>query len=49
MLKPKRETARQAIEEALELLRSVSTLEGTAKESVEVLLEIAVENLRTDA
>ena len=46
MRKPKRKTALQAIEEALELLRSASTLEGKAKESVEVLLEVAVENLR---
>ena len=46
MRKPKRKTALQAIEEALELLRSASTLEGKAKESVEVLLEVAAENLR---
>jgi hypothetical protein len=48
MHKPRRESALQAIEEALGLLRSASTLQGTAKESVEVLLEIAVEKLRTD-
>jgi hypothetical protein len=47
MHKPKKETALQAIEEALELLRSASTLEGNAKEAVEVLLEIAVKKLRT--
>jgi len=47
MHKPRQESALQAIEEALELLRSASALEGTAKESVEVLLEVAVEKLRT--
>jgi len=46
MRKPKQKTAPQAIEEALEILRSSATLEGKAKESVEVLLEVAVENLR---
>jgi len=45
---PKQKTALQAIEEALQLLRSVSTLEGKDKESVEVLLEVALENIRTD-
>jgi len=48
MHKPRRESALQAIEEALELLRSAPALEGTTKESVEVLLEIAAEKLRTD-
>jgi len=46
MRKPKQKTAPQAIEESLEILRSSATLEGKAKESVEVLLEVAVENLR---
>ncbi len=41
-----RETALRAIEKALALLQSVQTLEGTDKDSVEHLLEIAVENLR---
>lgn len=43
--KPKQKTALQAIEEALEILRSTPTLEDNAKESIEVLLEIAVEKL----
>jgi hypothetical protein len=47
MRKPKQKTAMQAIEEALELLRLSSTLEGNDKESVEVLLEVALENLRS--
>jgi len=38
-------SALRAVEEALAILRSASTLEGKAKESVEVLLEVAVENL----
>ena len=46
MRKPKQKTALQAIEEALEILRSSTTLEGKDKESVEVLLEVAVENLQ---
>jgi hypothetical protein len=45
MRKPKQKTALQAIEEALEILRSTPTLEDNAKESIEVLLEIAVEKL----
>jgi hypothetical protein len=45
MRKPKQKTALQAIEEALEILRSTPTLDGSAKESIEVLLEIAVEKL----
>jgi hypothetical protein len=48
MRKPKHKSALQAIEEALEILRSDSTLEGTAKDSVEVLLEVAVEKLRQE-
>ena len=35
-----------AIEKVLALLRSVQTLEGTDKDGVEHLLEMAVENLR---
>ena len=46
MSNSKHDTALQAIEEALALLRSAPVLEGTAKESVEVLLEVAQENLR---
>jgi hypothetical protein len=45
MPKPKQKTAVQAIEEALEILRSTPTLDASKKESVEVLLEIAVEKL----
>jgi hypothetical protein len=37
-----------AIEKVLLLLRSVQTLEGTDKDGVEHLLEMAAENLRTD-
>jgi hypothetical protein len=48
MRKPKQTTALQAIEEALEILRSTPTLEGNAEESVEVLLEVAVEILQHD-
>ena len=46
MSRSKQHTALQAVEEALALLRSASVLEGTAKESVEVLLQVAAENLR---
>ena len=46
MPEPKQKTALQAVEEALELLRSSPTLDGNAKESVEILLEIAAEKLR---
>ena len=35
-----------AIEKVLTLLRSVQTLEGTDKDGVEHLLEMAVKNLR---
>jgi hypothetical protein len=37
-----------AIEKVLLLLRSVQTLEGTDKDGVEHLLEMAAESLRTD-
>jgi hypothetical protein len=37
-----------SLEKALALLRSVQTLEGTDKDSVEYLLERALENLRAD-
>jgi uncharacterized protein YutE (UPF0331/DUF86 family) len=48
MPKPKshQEAALRAIEKALALLRSMHTLEGTDKDGVEHLLEMAVENLR---
>jgi len=46
MRKPKKQTALKAIEEALALLRSAPVLEGNEKESVEILLEVAAENLR---
>jgi uncharacterized protein YutE (UPF0331/DUF86 family) len=35
-----------AIEKALALLRSVKTLEGTDKDGVEHLLQMAVDNLK---
>ena len=41
MRQPKQKSALQAIEEGLEILRSASTLEGTAKEGVEVLLDLS--------
>ena len=40
-------TALGALDKPLALLRSVQTLEGTDKDSVEHLLEVALENLRT--
>jgi len=46
MSNSKQDIALQAVEEALALLRSGPVLEGTAKESVEILLEVAEENLR---
>jgi hypothetical protein len=49
MREPKLEKALRAIEEALKLLRSALRVEGAAKEGLEVLLEIAVENLRPGA
>lgn len=42
----KREAALRAIEKALALLRSLQTLEGTDKDGVEHLLEVAVEDLK---
>jgi hypothetical protein len=39
-------TAIRSLEKALALLRSVQTLEGTDKDSIEYLLERALENLR---
>lgn len=42
----KRDTALKAVEEALALLRPAPVLEGTDKQSVEVLLEVAADNLR---
>jgi hypothetical protein len=38
-----------SIEKVLTLLRSVQTLEGTDKDGVEHLLEMAVENLKQGA
>ncbi|MGA2077272.1 MAG: hypothetical protein ABSH52_27615 [Terriglobia bacterium] len=46
MRQPKQETALQAIEESLEIMRSASTLEGNEKESIEVPLEVAIAKLR---
>lgn len=46
MPKPKYQAALVAIEKVLALLHSVQTLEGTDKDGVEHLLEIAVENLK---
>jgi uncharacterized protein YheU (UPF0270 family) len=40
------EAALLAVEKVLTLLRSVQTLEGTDKDGVEHLLEMAVESLR---
>jgi hypothetical protein len=40
------QSALEAIEKVLALLRSVSTLEGTDKDGVEHLLEMAAENLK---
>ena len=41
-------TAIRSVEKALELLRSVQSLEGTDKDSMEYLLERALENVRAD-
>jgi hypothetical protein len=41
-------TAIRSLEKALALLHSVQTLEGTDKDSVEYLLERALENMRAD-
>jgi hypothetical protein len=38
----------RSLEKALAFLRSVQTLEGTDKDSIEYLLERALENLRAD-
>jgi len=46
MSNSKQHAALQAVEEALALLRSAPVLEGNEKESVEILLEVAAENLR---
>ncbi|MGC2208823.1 MAG: hypothetical protein WA532_01830 [Candidatus Korobacteraceae bacterium] len=40
------QAALEAIEKVLALLRSMQTLEGTDKDGVEHLLEMAVENLK---
>jgi uncharacterized protein YutE (UPF0331/DUF86 family) len=40
------QAALEAIEKVLTLLRSVQTLEGTDKDGVEHLLEMAVESLK---
>jgi hypothetical protein len=42
-------TAIRSLEKALALLRSVQTLEGTDKDGVEHLLELALENLRANS
>ena len=39
-------TAIRSLDKALKLMRSVPTLEGTDKDGVEHLLEMALENLR---
>jgi hypothetical protein len=44
--KSNHQSALEAIEKVLALLRSVQTLEGTDKDGVEHLLEMAVENLK---
>jgi uncharacterized protein YutE (UPF0331/DUF86 family) len=44
--KSNHQSALLAIEKALALMRSVQTLEGTDKDGVEHLLEMAVENLK---
>ena len=41
-------TAIRSLEKALKLLHSVRTLEGTDKDGVEHLLEMALEKLRAD-
>jgi hypothetical protein len=46
MPKSDHKAALLAIEKVLALLRSVQTLEGTDKDGVEHLLEMAVENLK---
>jgi uncharacterized protein YutE (UPF0331/DUF86 family) len=44
--KSNQQAALHSIEKVLTLLRSVQTLEGTDKDGVEHLLEMAVENLK---
>jgi hypothetical protein len=46
MPKSDHKPARLTIEKVLALLRSVPTLEGTDKDGVEHLLEMAIENLK---
>jgi hypothetical protein len=46
MSKPSHQAALLAIEKVLALLRSVKTLEGTDKDGVEHLLQMAVDNLK---
>jgi hypothetical protein len=46
MPKSDRHSALLAIEKVLALLRSVKTLEGTDKDGVEHLLQLAVDNLK---
>lgn len=46
MPKSDHRAALAAIERILALLRSVQTLEGTDKDGVEHLLEMAIENLK---
>lgn len=46
MPKSDHKAALAAVEKVLELLRSMHTLEGTDKDGVEHLLEMAVEDLR---
>jgi uncharacterized protein YutE (UPF0331/DUF86 family) len=41
-------TAIRSLEKALKLLRSVQSLEGTDKDSVEYLLEMALEAVRAN-
>jgi uncharacterized protein YutE (UPF0331/DUF86 family) len=45
-LKPNPQSELEAIEKVLTLLRSVQTQEGTDKDGVEHLLEMAAESLR---
>jgi hypothetical protein len=46
MPEPNHQAALHAIEKVLALMRSVQTLEGTNKDGVEHLLEMASENLK---
>ena len=45
--KSNEKTALEALDKALALLRSVQTLEANEKDTIEHLLELASENLRT--